>query len=177
MPAIKYYNTDTSQWEQLPLTADSSDPRIGDLGDLDTADQTSVVAAINEIAGAVPTVTIEGAIGASFTAPGGTITPGFKAYVSVPYACVINSATILSMDGASGSIVVDIWKAPFADFPPTDADSITGGNEAAMTGIKSADAVLTGWDTDIDDGDVLGFNVDSVTDLSSVVITLKVTKI
>ena len=62
----------------------------------------------------------------------------------------------------SGSITVDIWKDTYANFPPTDADSICGVNEPSISGAtKMTDSTLTDWTTTVNAGDVLAFNVDS----------------
>jgi hypothetical protein len=42
--------------------------------------------------------------------------------------------------------------------------------------VKSEDATLTGWTTAVAAGDTLRFNVDSVTTITRVVLTLEVTK-
>ena len=62
----------------------------------------------------------------------------------------------------TGSIVIDVWKDIYANYPPTDADTITAANEPQVSGgQKATDATLTGWTTAVADGDVLKFNVDS----------------
>ena len=77
----------------------------------------------------------------------------------------------------TGSIVVDIWKDTYANFPPTDADSITASAPPTIsTATKAQDATLTGWTTSIAAGDILRFNVDSVTSIQRVTLSLKVTK-
>jgi len=106
---------------------------------------------------------------------GSAITTGIKGDIFVDYACTINSVTMLA--DQSGSIQVDIWKDDYADFPPTDADSITA---SAVPAISSAtteqDSTLTGWTTSISAGDVLRFNVDSCTSIERCTVNLKVTK-
>ncbi len=106
---------------------------------------------------------------------GSTITTGVKGYLEVPFACTINRATALA--DQSGSIVVDVWKDTYANYPPVDADSITASAPVTISSAtKSQDSTLTGWTTSITAGDVLGFNVDSVTTCQRVTISLKVTK-
>lgn len=47
---------------------------------------------------------------------------------------------------ASCSIVLDLWKDTYANFPPTSADSICSGARPTITsGVKAEDLVLTGW--------------------------------
>jgi hypothetical protein len=104
---------------------------------------------------------------------GSTITTGITGDLPVDFACTIQSATLLA--DQSGSIVVDIWKDTYANYPATDADSITASAPPTISGaIKSQDSTLTGWTTSIAAGDVLRFNVDSITTCQRVVVALKV---
>lgn len=106
---------------------------------------------------------------------GSVITTGVKGFIEIPFACTINSATALA--DQSGSIVVDVWKDTYANYPPVDADSITASAPVTISSAtKSQDSTLTGWTTSISAGDVLGFNVDSITTCQRVTIALKVTK-
>jgi hypothetical protein len=73
----------------------------------------------------------------------------------------------------TGSIVVDIWKDTYANFPPTDADSITASAQPTIsTNVKSEDTTLTGWDTGFLAGDILRVNVDSVTSITQATMSL-----
>jgi hypothetical protein len=104
---------------------------------------------------------------------GDTITTGVKGDLEIPFACTIDRATLLG--DQSGSIVVDIWKDSYANFPPTDADSITDAAPPTIsTDTDSQDSTLTGWDTAIAAGDILRFNVDSVTSLTRATLSLRV---
>ncbi len=106
---------------------------------------------------------------------GSTISSGLKGFLEVPFACTINRATALA--DQSGSIVVDVWKEAYANFPPTDSDSITASAPITIsTGTSSQDSSLSGWTTTITAGDILGFNVDSVATHTRVTVSLKVTK-
>lgn len=105
------------------------------------------------------------------------ISTGVAGYVSCPVAGTITKVRLLSADASvtSGSIVVDVWKDTYANYPPTDADSITASAPPTIsTATKSEDATLTGWTTSVSAGDVFGFNVDSVTSLKRVVLELEV---
>lgn len=105
---------------------------------------------------------------------GAVITTGVKGYLEVPMACTITAVRMLA--DQSGSIVVDIWKDTYANYPPTDADSITASAVPTIsTATKSQDTTLTGWTTSISAGDILGFNVDSATTVTRVTLQLTVT--
>ena len=123
---------------------------------------------------ALPTATRTRAITCVIDGGGSAITTGIKADVSVPYACTITGVRMLA--DQSGSIVVDIWKDTYANYPPTDADSITAAAVPTITtATKSEDTTLTGWTTSITAGDTLRFNVDSITTVTRLALTLTVT--
>jgi hypothetical protein len=108
---------------------------------------------------------------------GGVITPGLKAFLEVPFACTILTATLLSSDPSvlSGDIQVDLWKTSYAAFPPTAADSICGSDfPTIVADIKSQDFTLTGWTPSLATGDVLGISVLSVATFQRVTLSLKV---
>lgn len=106
---------------------------------------------------------------------GSAITTGVKGDLEIPFACTITQVTTLA--DQSGSIVVDIWKDAYANYPPTVADTITASAKPTLsTATKAQDATLTGWTTAIAAGDTLRFNVDSITTCQRVLISLKVKK-
>jgi len=108
---------------------------------------------------------------------GSVITTGVKGYLEIPFGCTITRSTLIA--DQSGSIVIDIWKDTYANYPPVDADSITASAPPTLSGaIKSQDSTLTGWTTTIAAGDILGYNVDSnpATSITQVTLSLRVTK-
>ena len=77
----------------------------------------------------------------------------------------------------SGSIVVDIWKDTYVNFPPADVDSITASAPPTISAAqKSQDSTLTGWTTAVAAGDILAFNVDSAATVTRVTISIRATK-
>jgi hypothetical protein len=103
------------------------------------------------------------------------ITTGVKGDLVIPFACTITEWTLLS--DVSGSIVVDIWRDTYANYPATVADTITGSAKPTITSAtKNTSTTLTGWTTSIVAGSVLRFNVDSVTSCKRVTLMIKVTK-
>ena len=106
---------------------------------------------------------------------GSAITTGEKGHLSIPFACEIEGVVLLA--DQSGSIVIDIWKDTYANFPPTDADTITAAAPPTITtAVKSEDTTLTDWTKAIAAGDILAFNVDSATTVTRVTLALKVKK-
>lgn len=118
-----------------------------------------------------------GVVGIQIVIDGGgaEIATGVHGDVEVPFACTITQVTGLA--DQSGSIVVDIWKDAYANYPPTDADSITASAPLTLsTAVKAQDATLTGWTTSISAGDTLRYNVDSVTTIERLTVSLKCTR-
>lgn len=102
---------------------------------------------------------------------GSAIVAGVKRDVIIPYAGTILSVTMLA--DVSGSIVVDLWKDTYANYPPTVADTITAAAKPTITtAIKSQDNTLTGWNVTVAAGDIIRPNVDSATTITAVVVTL-----
>lgn len=104
---------------------------------------------------------------------GSALTTGIKADVYVPYACTIIACTMLA--DQSGSIVVDIWKLAYGSYPPTVANTITAAAKPTITtALKSQDNTLTGWTKSVIADDTLRFNVDSITTVTRLNLTLTV---
>lgn len=105
---------------------------------------------------------------------GSAITTGQKGYLEIPFACTITGWTILA--DQSGSIVVDVWKDTYANFPPTVADTIAGSEKPTLSSAqKNQDLTLTTWTTAVSAGDVLAFNVDSAATVTRVLVSLRAT--
>lgn len=104
---------------------------------------------------------------------GQTILTGSKGYTIIDFPCTIINNTLLA--DQSGSIVVDIKKCTYALFPTTS--SICAAAKPTLSSAQnSQDVTLTGWTTAISAGDILEYNVDSVTTVTRVTLSLKVTK-
>ena len=116
------------------------------------------------------------AIGYTITGGGSTILTGVAGVgISVPFNANIQSVTVHS--DVTGSIVIDIWKAPYANYPPTVSNSICASAKPNISSNnRYTDSTLTGWTRTINADDILYFNVDSVTSMTGVVLTLKVIK-
>lgn len=81
-------------------------------------------------------------------------------YLDIPFKATITRVRLLH-DQAS-TTTVDVWKDTYANYPPTNADTITGGNEpATAAAVKDEDSTLTSWTTSVAEGDVMAGNVDA----------------
>lgn len=115
----------------------------------------------------------KGGVHVTIDGGGSAITTGIKGDVLIPYDGTITSVTMLA--DQSGSIVVDIWNDTYANFPPTDADSITASAVPTITtATKSTDATLTGWSTGVSEGDILRFNVDSASTITRLYMIIEI---
>lgn len=113
-------------------------------------------------------------VSAQFGGPGGSISASDTVWVRVPYTGTITKVSLLA--DATGSIVIDVWKDTYANYPPTVADTIAAAAKPTLSSVnKSEDATLTGWTTAVTAGDVLKFNVDSVSGLTQVSLLLEIT--
>lgn len=104
---------------------------------------------------------------------GNEVETGIKGDIHVPFACTITEVRLFA--DQTGSIVVDLWKDTYANYPPTDADSITASAVPTISAAtKSEDTTLSGWTTSVAAGDVIRVNVDSVTDVTRFTLALTV---
>lgn len=107
---------------------------------------------------------------------GVAITTGVKGFLSLPLAGTWKKWRVLSIDAAAtaGSIVIDVWKDTYANYPPTVADTITAAAKPTLSAVnKNEDTTLTGWTTTFNAGDILGFNVDSVATVTKIALILE----
>jgi hypothetical protein len=117
-----------------------------------------------------------GAISITIDGAGSVITTGTKGVPKkIPYTGTINSVEIVA--DQTGTVVVDIWKDTYANYPPTVADSIVGAAYPTLSGeIKSQDNTLIGWTTTINKGDYIIFNVRECSTITQIELTLDITK-
>lgn len=100
---------------------------------------------------------------------------GVKDALRVPYDCEL--VEVMMLADVSGSVVIDIWKDVYANYAPTNADSITGSTPPTISSaLKSIDTALTGWSTTLAEDDILAFNVDSCSAITRVTLSLKFLK-
>jgi hypothetical protein len=118
---------------------------------------------------------VNGSFGITIDGGGSAITTGVKGYITIPYNCTITGWDILA--DVSGSIVVDVWKDTYANFPPTSGDTIAGSEKPTLSSaVKNQDNSLSTWTTSVSSGDIIAFNVDSASTLTRVNLTIKVLK-
>jgi hypothetical protein len=125
-----------------------------------TIDATGIVSQPGTI-----TLTVDGA--------GTALTTGVKGYIQVPYACTITGWTILAKE--TGNCVIDVWRDAYAAYPPTVLDTITASAKPTLTANNKATVSNPpGWLLSVAAGDILGFNIDSVSTVTKLTLTLSV---
>ena len=119
----------------------------------------------------IDTATEAAGVGVIIDGGGATITTGLRGDIVIPFNCTVTQWTLLA--NQSGSIVVDIWKDTYANFPPVVGDAITGSAKPTISSsTKGQSSTLTGWTTSFTAGDILRLNVDSVTSIQRVTLFL-----
>jgi hypothetical protein len=101
-----------------------------------------------------------------------SLTASLTCFVRVPYAGTIVEWSLVA--NASCTCVLDVWKA--AGALPTNANTITASAKPGLTDeTVGGSTTLTGWTTAISAGDVLGFELESLTGTpSEITLVLKV---
>lgn len=106
---------------------------------------------------------------------GGTpLVPGLKGYLEVPFACTVLSWKLVSPE--VGDAVVDIYSDTYAGFG-SNTSMVGAGTKPSLTAANKNAAEPPVWDTlAVPGGNLLGFNLVSVSGLKQLSISLKVRK-
>lgn len=121
-----------------------------------------------------PIVRSRRVVGVTFDGGGSTPTVGSVGYLVCPYAGVIDQWAIVA--DASGSAVVDVWKA--AGAIPVNANTIAGTEKPTLSAAQLAsDLSLTTWTTSVASGDVFGFELESVATCTRVTVEVRITEL
>ena len=115
----------------------------------------------------------ETAIGITIDGAGSAITTGDKGSISIPYNAILNNVTMIA--DVSGVCVIDILKSNFSTYPTSS--SICSTSKPTISGaIKSIDSTLSSWTTNIQNGDILDFQVLSASGITKLNLTIGATK-
>lgn len=102
---------------------------------------------------------------------GNVITPGVKSDLIVPYNINICGYTMVA--DVSGSIVMDLWKSTYDNYPPTSSDSITNNQKPTIiNNIKTTNNSLIDWNHNINSGDIIRFYVSSSSNITKITLIL-----
>jgi hypothetical protein len=117
---------------------------------------------------------ISGSFGITIDGAGSVITTGEKGYAIIPYDGTITGWTMIA--DQSGNCVIDVWKTSSGNIP-LFSDTITGTEKPTLLSQQiNSDLTLTTWTTTVTAGDVIAFNVDSVSTITRVNLTIYITK-
>ena len=115
-------------------------------------------------------------LGLEFVIDGGgaTIATGIKGYLEVPFACTVNTWTLLA--DTTGSVAIDVYSDAYASYG-TNTSMVGAGTKPAIASATKAQSAPASWTTtSIAAGNIIGFNVTSVSAVARVTISLKVTR-
>ena len=115
-------------------------------------------------------------LGLEFVIDGGgaTIATGIKGYLEVPFACTVNTWTLLA--DTTGSVTIDVYSDAYASYG-TNTSMVGAGTKPAIASATKAQSAPASWTTtSIAAGNIIGFNVTSVSAVTRVTISLKVTR-
>lgn len=106
---------------------------------------------------------------------GSVIVPGRTDYIEVPYDCAITGWTVVA--DVVGSIVVDVWKDSYLNFPPVAGDSIAGTEKPTLTAqLSNQNLALSSFSGMLLKGDWLAMHVDSATIVKKVTLSFRIIK-
>lgn len=138
----------------------------------------------NELAPDItPSIIIYNTHGITIDGSGSIITTGIKGSTCIQNDCTIIKWNVYSTDLSftTGSITFDLWKTTYANYDgithPVIGDSICGsGIKPSITVEKKGEGTdFTGWTTtNLSAGDIISFNIDSVSSLTRVSLFLTV---
>jgi hypothetical protein len=111
-----------------------------------------------------------------FTADGAgsTVATGQSGYTVMKGAGTIVGWSIAAK-GSSPTCTIDVWKIASGTALPTVSNTIMGTKPALATGNVLESTTMTGWTTSFSDGDIFGYNIDSVANATWIVFTLNAT--
>lgn len=123
----------------------------------------------------IPSSVLNGGFTVTFDGGGSTLVVGSKVYVFMPYAGTITKITLIA--DVSGSVVLDIWKDTYTNYPPTIADTITASAKPTLSSAqKGQDSTLTGWTKTFSAQDTFVINVDSCSTITKLTLIVEATR-
>jgi len=101
-----------------------------------------------------------------------------KGALKIALGYTLTAWEIVSIDGTSGSIVVELWSDSYANFPPVPADVVGGTEKPTLSSaIKAQDLSLNGGaGYPIPAGNWIMWNVASASTVKIVTVAVTLTK-
>jgi hypothetical protein len=113
------------------------------------------------------------AIGITIDGAGSAITTGAKGSISIPYNATFDNVTMIG--DVSGLCIVDILKSDYNSYPTLSSICSTS-LPTISSAIKSVNVTLSGWDKNIQSGNILKFQVLSASNITKLNLTIGATK-
>ena len=109
---------------------------------------------------------------------GDVIATGVKGDIALDYSGTIVGWTLVAPTEASCTATIDLWKDTYANYKPTVADTITGSEKPLLSAAaKNQDLTpFNGGTTIFSAGDIIRVNLDSNTDCTRLILTLRLLK-
>ena len=164
---IRFLDSDTSNYVQITAPASvTSDYTITLPSSIGSANEILQVDATGNASFVSNTRTLNFVIDGG----GSAITTGIKGHIVLDGNYTVTGWTIIA--DQSGSIVVDVNRATYTNFPTTA--SIAGSELPTLSSAqKNEDLTLSTWTTTLSARDVLEFQVDSATTVTRVTVALR----
>lgn len=143
-------------------------PRV--ISDSTIWDLAAAGAVVRSAAGVISTDPATTALMFAINNSGNVVPTGIVGDIYVPFACTLSAVTVLA--DTAGSMTLDIWKAPYASYPPTVANTITSGGIVLTSVNKYQNLTLTGWTVAVAAGDVLRVNINSAATITRFTLAL-----
>lgn len=145
--------------DQHPATAVSFDDTIAGLGEDDVQHAIEKLAANTTSGSGISAIISNTSVGVKFD-------------WEMPFAGSISEVRLFA--DQTGSIVLDLWKDTYNNYPPTVADTICAAAKPTLSSAsKYRDTTLTGWTTSFNVGDIIRVKVDSASTLTRVTLALR----
>ena len=134
---------------------------------------------INQLAAEVNAIetwnaALAGTIGVTVDGGGSVPPTGSKGFIQAQFDGTITGWTVIA--NASGSAQFTIKKCNYATFPTT-ASIVASAPVTLTSAQKNTSTTLTGWTTSISKGDIIEFNLDSVSTVTRLTLNLKITRL
>lgn len=113
--------------------------------------------------------------GVAIDGQGFVISTGITGTLIINYNCTITGWTLFETSNTpiSSSIVIDVWKTTYDNYPPVVANSIFGTKPSLTSNIKNK---AEGLSVSVSAGDIFRFNVESISGAKLLKFNLLVTK-
>jgi len=127
----------------------------------------------NATDGGAPGAGLTQVIGLVIDGGGAVPATGAKGFIAVPFNCTIVGWTVLA--DTTGSAQFTVSRGTYSSYP-TVTSIVASAPPNISSAQKNTTTTLTGWTTSLSAGDILSFNLNSVSTVTRLVLELQVTR-